>query len=513
VRYLIILFAFLMPILATPAFAEASDIGAVSRSVVRIAVFSSEDGERKFIGHGSGVVVAPDKIVTNAHVVEAANYDGTLTFSIIPSEGSKSYEARLIKWSPNNDLALLQLSGGARMPVASLYTGTVDDGADMFAIGYPANVDVALEESETDMLHPQTPVKTRGAVSAGRSSKSFDSLLHTAPIAPGSSGGPLVDACGRVVGINSFGSNASEGGGAEFYFAVSVREVAAFLRAQNVSFIAATGECRSVAELTRAEAEREAAERAKIEAENRVSSELRSSTEGKIRREAELDIITSRENRIMLAALMLVLALGAGGVGFILHEREQRNPSIGAAMSGMALLLGALMVFLSRPSFDQVEERVRAALTKQAGNAGPKTAASTNINGKKSCVIQLDRSKVTVSSTADVDFDWTREGCVNRRTQYVENAGKWSRSFVPGQEAQVSMISYAPDTKIYRIERYQLGIDEIAKVREARNRYDVKGCTADPAAQEKISNMNNAVREVLPAQPNEMLVFSCSDQR
>jgi serine protease Do len=513
VRYLIILFAFLMPVLATPAFAEASDIGAVSRSVVRIAVFSSEDGERKFIGHGSGVVVAPDKIVTNAHVVEAANYDGTLTFTIIPSEGSKSYEARLIKWSPNNDLALLQLSGGARMPVASLYTGVVGDGADVFAIGYPANVDVALEESEIDTLRPQTPVKTRGAVSVGRSSKSFDSLLHTAPIAPGSSGGPLVDACGRVVGINSFGSNASEGGGAEFYFAVSVREVAAFLRAQNVSFIAATGECRSVAELTRAEAEREAEARAKIEEENRVSSELRSSTEGKIRREAELDIITSRENRIMMAAFMLVLALGLGGTAFILFERDKNNECKGTGIASSALLLGAIIVFLTRPSFDQIEERVNATLAKQADKAGPKSVASNNINGKKSCVIQLDRSKVTVSSTADVNFDWTSDGCVNRRTQYVENGGKWSRSFVPGQETQVSMISYAPDTKTYRIERYLLGIDAIAKVREARNRYDVKGCTADPAAQEKISNMNNAVQEVLPAQPNEMLVFSCSDNK
>jgi serine protease Do len=513
VRLILILFAFLMPVLAAPAFAEASDIGAVSRSVVRIAVFSSEDGERKFIGHGSGVVVAPDKIVTNAHVVEAANYDGTLTFTIIPSEGSKSYEAKLVKWSPNNDLALLQLSGGARMPVASLYTGAVGDGVDVFAIGYPANVDAALEESEADTLRPQTPVKTRGAVSAGRSSKSFDSLLHTAPIAPGSSGGPLVDACGRVVGINSFGSNASEGGGAEFYFAVSMREVAAFLRAQNVSFIAATGECRSVAELTRAEAEREAAERAKIEAENRVSSELRSSTEGKIRREAELDIITSRENRIMMTTLLLILALGLGGASFILFERERSRESKGAGVAGGVLVIIALIVFLTRPSFDQVEERVRAAMSKQASKTQQKPATPRNVNGKKSCVIQLDRSKVTVSSTADVDFDWTSDGCVNRRTQYVENGGKWSRSFVPGQEAQVSMISYAPDTKTYRIERYLLGIEAIEKVREARNRYDVKGCTADPAMQEKIVNMNNAVREVLPAQPNEMLVFSCTDKR
>lgn len=514
VRIILILLAtLLMPVLSAPAFAEASDIGAVSRSVVRIAVFSSEDGERTFIGHGSGVVVAPDKIVTNAHVVEAANYDGTLTFTIIPSDGSQSYEAKLVKWSPGNDLALLQLTGGAKMPVASLFTGTVNDGADVFAIGYPANVDVALEESEADMLRPQAPVKTRGAISVGRSAKTFDTLLHTAPIAPGNSGGPLVDACGRVVGINSFGSNANDGGGAEFYFAISMREVAAFLRSQNVSFIAATGECRSVAELTRAEAEREASERTKIEAENRISSDLLNNNEGKIRRTAERDIISARENRIMLAALLLVLALGAGGIGFVLHERSSRNPSIASAATGAACVLAALMVFISRPSFDQVEERMQAASAKRADALAIKTATTASTNGKKSCVIQLDRSKISVSDTADIAFDWTPQGCVNGRTQYVENNGKWLRSFVPNTDAQVSMISYAPDSKTYRIERYLLGIDAMAKVREARNRYDVKGCTSNPVMQEKIGNMNNAVREALPAQPNEMLVFSCTDKK
>ena len=500
-------------IIAAPAFAQASDIGAVSRSVVRIAVFSSEDGERKFVGHGSGVAVAPDKIITNAHVVEGANYDGTMTFTIVPSEGTKSYEAKLLKWSPGNDLALLQLSGGARMPAASLFTGTVGDGADVFAIGYPANVDIALEEGEADMLRPQTPVKTRGAVSAGRSSKTFDTLLHTAPIAPGNSGGPLVDPCGRVVGINSFGSNATIGGGAEFYFAVSVREVATFLRAQNVGFIAATGECRSVAELTRAEAEREATQRAKIEQENRVAAEIKNGAEGKIRQAAEHDIITSRENRIMLSALMLVLALGAMGAAFTFWEREKYNEGKGAGIASAALVIGALMAFVSRPGFDQIEERVRSAMTKSDISVKPPVMTSANAPGKKSCVIQLDRSKVTVSSTADIDFDWTAQGCINSRTQYAPENGKWVRSFVPGQDAQVSMISYAPQDKTYRIERYQLGIEAMNKAREARNRFDVKACTADALAIEKVANMNRAVREVLPAQPNEMLVFACSDKK
>lgn len=495
------------------AWSDAGDIGAASRSVVRVTVFSSMEGQRTYVGHGSGVVVAPDKIITNAHVAESAQYDESVTFRIVPSEGSVSYEAKLIATLPGKDLALLQLLGGARLTPAALFSGPVPDGADVFAIGYPANVDVALESSEDDIMRPQPPVKTRGTVSAGRSSKSIDSILHTAPIAPGNSGGPLVDACGRVLGINSFGSVA-DGGGSEFYFAISIRELAAFLRAQNVPYSAATSECRSAAELTRAEAERDAATRAKIEAENRRASEKRASSEGKTRREAEFAVISARENHLALATFLLIIALGAGGTAWQFHERSDRDKfKLAAGISG-ALTLGAIIVFMIRPSFAQVEERVRAALTEDALSeatniAAPKVAKA----GKKTCIIQADRSRITVSDTADVAFTWSDNGCVNGRTQYAEDSGRWTRTFVPNNEAQVSVISYAPDTNSYRIERYLLGMDAMAKARAARNQYDVMTCNADQPTREKIENMNKTIREVVPPSPNETLVFECADMQ
>lgn len=493
------------------AWSDAGDISAASRSVVRVAVFSDAEGQRTYVGHGSGVVVAPDKIITNAHVAESAQYDESVTFRIVPSEGSASHEAKLIAILPGKDLAMLQLTDGSRLTPAALFSGPVPDGADAFAIGYPANVDVALESSEADILRPQPPVKTRGTVSAGRSSKSIDSILHTAPIAPGNSGGPLVDACGRVVGINSFGSVA-DGGGSEFYFAVSVRELSAFLKSQNVSFGTITTECRSAAEMTRAEAERDAAARAKIEAENRIASERQASAEGKTRREAEFSVIAARENHMALAALLLILALGAGGAAWQFHEREDRDKFKVASGIAGALVLSAIIIFVARPSFDQVEERVRAALTEDAldkanGTAAPKVAKA----GKKTCVIQADRSRITVSDTADVTFSWAENGCVNGRTQYADNAGRWTRTFVPNSDAQVSVVSFEPDTNAYRIERYLLGMDAMDKARASRNRYDVKGCKADQPTREKVENMNKAVREVVPSSPNETLVFQCQD--
>lgn len=498
--------------LPTRTRADASDISAATRSVVRVAVFSSSEGQRTLIGHGSGVVVAPDKIVTNAHVVSDAQFDESVSFVIIPSEGSKSYEATLIAVSPGKDLALLKLASGIRLVPASIYTGVVGDGADVFAIGYPANVDVALELSEDDRLRPQMPVKTRGNISSGRSSKGVDSLLHTAPIAPGNSGGPLVDACGRVVGINSFGSIA-EGGGAEFYFAVSIRELSAFLGKQDVTFSAANGECRSVAELTRAEAEREAAERNKIEAENRIAAELLTGKEGKFRRDVEHEIIAERENHLALAGLLLVLSAVAGGAAWQFSERGRRDQMKLVASVGGVLLLAALITFALRPSFDEVESRVRAVMTPDSEAPNKPASQSTNSATKKRCVIQPDRSRITVSETEDVVFDWTASGCINGRTQYVENAGTWGRSFVPNSESQVSLVSYTPASRTYRIERYLLGLDAMETAREARQRYEVKSCSTDIAAGDRIDNMNKAVREVLPTSPNELLVFACTDAK
>lgn len=506
-RYLLVLLLAVSPWMWAQSHADASDISAASRSVVRVVVYSAADGQRTIVSIGSGVVVAPDRIVTNAHVVDQARIDQSVTILVVPSEGGQSYGARVAASLPGKDLALLDVAEASLIP-ASFFSGVVPDGADVFAIGYPASVDVALEQNEDDWLRPQTPVKARGSVSAGRSSKWVDSLLHTAPIAPGNSGGPLVDACGRVVGINSFGSVSNEGG-AEFYFAVSVRELSAFLGAQDVSFRSVTGECKSVADLTRAEADRDAAARAKLEAEARIAAELRQSREGKFRSDAEHAVIGERENHIAFATLLLVLAAVAGGAAWQFHERGSRDRFKIASSAGGVMLVAAIVIFAMRPSFDEVDERVRSAIAADSKKA-PGVPPQTTATGQRRCVIQPDRSRITMSDTADVDFSWKPGGCINGRTQYVESNGTWTRSFVPNTEAQVSVIGFSPETNIYRIERYLLGMDAMAKSREARQRYEVAGCSADPDVLAKIDNMNKAVRELLPSSPNEILVFDCS---
>jgi serine protease Do len=492
-------------IFVSTAHADPSDIAAASRSVVRVVVFPAS-GSDVPIGHGSGIVVAPDKILTNAHVVAEEEYDGAIRVVVVPSDGGEAITAEIIDRSPRNDLALIALNDGKQLTPATFYSGPVGDGSDVFAIGYPGGVDIAQGLNMSDVLRPQAPVKTRGNVSAGRSAKGFETILHTAAIGGGNSGGPLVDACGRVLGVNSFGS-ISDGSDAEFFFAVAQREAVAFLRQNNVNIRSVDSECLSRADLSRAEAERAAAEKARIEEENRLAESARTKSFGEARRQAEYDIIESRDNRLMLTVILILLALGAAGTSRQLLERERRDHAKLAGGSAAALVVAAFLTWFTRPGFDEVDTRTRTALSETADPAAPAKVARA---GKMTCVIDRSRSRITVSDNADVPFEWTETGCVNTRTQYVENNGLWTRTFVPNNEEQVSIVSFAPDSSTYRIERHLLGAEAMQKAREARNQYDVKSCSADPAMLEKVASMNAAVRQLLPQQPNELLVFNCN---
>ncbi len=497
--------ALLLLLLPLSAHADPADIAAASRSVVRVVVFPAS-GDETPIGHGSGIVVSPSRILTNAHVVAEEEYDGAIRILVVPSEGGGAIEAQVIDRSPRNDLALLALSNGKRLTPAAFYSGPVGDGADVFAIGYPGGVDIAQGLNQQDMLRAQVPVKTKGNISAGRSAKEFETLLHTAAIGSGNSGGPLVDACGRVLGVNSFGT-VSNGNDAEFFFAIAQREAAAFLRKNNVPFRSVDSECLSRAEQSRIEEERAAAEKARIEEENRLNEAARMKRFAEARRKAEYQIIESRDNLAMLTVILILLALGAAGSAWQLLERERRDHAKLAGGAAAALIIAALLTWLTRPSFAEVDGLTRAALSESEDPATPEKAAS---EGKLACVIDRSRSRITISDTTDIPFDWKANGCVNGRTQYAEAGGIWTRTFVPNNEAQVSISSFDPKSSTYRVERHLLGEEAMAKARAARRQYDVQSCSTDAAALEKIDLMNRAVRELLPQQANEVLQYNCT---
>ncbi|MBK5568138.1 MAG: Do family serine endopeptidase [Ensifer sp. SSB1] len=137
---------------------------------------------------GSGFVVTADGyIVTNNHVIDKAS-----SITVTLDDGTQ-VPAKLVGADPKNDLAVLKIKPAK--PLATVAWGDSDGlrvGDQVLAIGNPFGIGTTV---------------TAGIVSArGRDLHSgpYDDFIQIdAPINRGNSGGPLVDAAGRVVGINT----------------------------------------------------------------------------------------------------------------------------------------------------------------------------------------------------------------------------------------------------------------------------------------------------------------------
>lgn len=143
-------------------------------------------------GVGTGVVLTSDgQILTNNHVVEDADVVR------VRLDGEREpREAKVLATDPGNDLALLQIDIDGLMPATLADPSTVRVGDEVVAIGYALDLD-----GEASV--------TLGIVSALdrtllTSTGALDGLIQTdAAISSGNSGGPLVNAAGQVVGINT----------------------------------------------------------------------------------------------------------------------------------------------------------------------------------------------------------------------------------------------------------------------------------------------------------------------
>ena len=501
-RFLLLLLA-LLGLAAQPA--NADDISAAGRSVVRVVVIAfGEDGQIADFGHGSGFAVAPNRVVTNAHVVALAaqrqqqeGEAGPVAVGVVPSEGSQAYRARIVAVDPARDLALLELEQGTLPPIP-LYLGPLNDGAPVAALGYPGNVDLATARSADDYITPLPPTRSVGIFSNVRPINGITTLLHTANIARGHSGGPLLDQCGRVLGVNTLITR-NEQGDSPFAFAVGNRELTAFLREARQNFASVTTECVNMAERLREDEERS-------EAEARARQAEAAAREEQARERAMAQIEERRETRLAVAVLLLVLSLLAfGGAGILLVKNRSR-PAMILAGVGALLLIGAVVVFFTRPGLDDLEE------DQASGKSLSPESAVTAFAGRNICELVPERSRVTVSASEPVPFDWTANGCVNQRTQYARNGDVWTRILVPEGEQAVSVAEFRPASGEYIVTRYLLDGAAMARVRALRRDVDVKSCTADQEARTVLADQQREIGELLPELPNERLVYRCRNQ-
>lgn len=138
-------------------------------------------------GQGSGFIISPDGLVlTNAHVVKDAD---TVTVKLTDH---REFKAKVIGVDPTSDIAVLKIDAHGLQTVRLGDSDELRVGDYVLAIGAP----FGLEETATAGI-----VSAKARSLPGEAAVGF--IQTDAAVNPGNSGGPLFDATGAVVGINS----------------------------------------------------------------------------------------------------------------------------------------------------------------------------------------------------------------------------------------------------------------------------------------------------------------------
>lgn len=175
---------------------------------------------------GSGFVVAPNRVMSNAHVVAGSE-------SVTVEAEGKSYDAHVVSYDPNADISILDVPNLPSAPLV-FHTQEAPSGTDSVVMGYPGGGDFTA-----------TPARIREIIQLNG-----PDIYHTTTVTrevytvrgtvrQGNSGGPLIDRKGRVLGV-VFGAAVDD---ADTGFVLTANEVAKQMAGVGATQKVPTGTC------------------------------------------------------------------------------------------------------------------------------------------------------------------------------------------------------------------------------------------------------------------------------
>lgn len=203
-----------------------SNLANASRSVVRITGNAFRCAQSQ---SGSGFVVAPDRVLTNAHVVAGVGEP------VVEVPGGGVHVAQIVYFDPIDDLAVLAVDGLTAQPLP--FAPTLAEGStgviDGYPLGGPFSSHAARVVSVDTILVPDIH---------GRNPSPRQVYVLAAEVQPGESGGPLLTEGGAVAGV-VFAKGETH---ANLGYALTMEEVAPVLaRAESLASPVSSGSCAS----------------------------------------------------------------------------------------------------------------------------------------------------------------------------------------------------------------------------------------------------------------------------
>jgi S1-C subfamily serine protease len=167
----------------------------VKPSVVLVTLY---DDRGTKLGSGSGFFISADgKLVTNHHVIE-----GAAKATVSMSDGREIAVLRILADDPAHDIAVIQVEGGGYSPLPIGDTSALHVGDDIVVVGSPLGLSTTVSSGIV------AAVREEGLSKESRFDSEDDKkmvaawgLQITAPVSHGSSGSPILNGAGEVVGV------------------------------------------------------------------------------------------------------------------------------------------------------------------------------------------------------------------------------------------------------------------------------------------------------------------------
>jgi S1-C subfamily serine protease len=175
---------------------------------------------------GSGFVIAPNRVMSNAHVVAGAD-------SVTVEANGQPYDADVVSYDPEADISILDVPNLPSQPL-TFSQGSAPTGTDAVVMGYPGGGDFAATPArvrETIELNGPDIYRT------GTVTREVYTIRGT--VRQGNSGGPMIDRTGKVLGV-VFGAAVDD---ADTGFVLTAKEVSRQLDNIGNTQHVATGAC------------------------------------------------------------------------------------------------------------------------------------------------------------------------------------------------------------------------------------------------------------------------------